>query len=88
MISSSSHSVAEIINVEFIQDCQTNILEVVGEKLFLFGICMKIQNNKEMLFFNNETKAIMLVPLIRLPHHTKLSCEECLQTVDVHESTS
>lgn len=64
MISSSSHLVAEIINVGYIQGCQTNILEVVGKKVFLFEICMMVQNNKEMLFFNNETKAIMLIPLI------------------------
>lgn len=41
---------------------------------------MKIQSNKEMLFFNNETKAIVLIP-----HDTKLPREECLQTVDARE---
>lgn len=70
------------------QGCQTNILEVVGKKVFLFGICMMIQSNKEMLFFNNETKAVMLIPLIWLPHDTKLPCEERLQTDAAHESTS
>lgn len=33
MISYSFHSVAQIINVGYIQGCQTNILELVGKKL-------------------------------------------------------